>query len=232
MPTDILPIFSEEHDYSALEANTRSIEAKSKGRLFVSMGLAALAAGAGVGLAAFGLSFALEPKVITVEKPVVTEKLVLVDKPIITEKLVTVDRPVVVEKSVPAPQAQAQSPSASPPAPKVGDKSSAERFEQSEAFQSAEFHGRISSFDAGKLVFENGRYFEMSDSAGRPVGRPTTSRYNGDLAYCRHEGYFAGGREIWPCHALHKGVVENVSLVKDEARRPSNKDPLSELFNP
>jgi hypothetical protein len=214
MPTDLPRVFAEEHDYSAVDAYHSAVKAKAKARLILTMGLAALTAGAGVGAAAWGLSFLIEPKIIETEKVVVQEKVVTVDKPVITERVVTVEKPVVVEKPVALP---------SPPA------NAEEKFTQTEEFKTAQFKGRIKSIVGGEIVFDNGRKLVMADASGRPSGSPTTSKYDGDIAFCRYVGDYANGRKKWPCSVFHNGRSE--ALVFDKAGIDGKDQPFADLYN-
>jgi hypothetical protein len=230
MPTDLPKNFSVEFDYSALDAHTKSVNARSKARVIVAIGAASLAAGAGIGLGAWGISHLIEPKVVTVEKPVVQKEIERVEIPKIVEheKIVTVEKPVVIEKQVPAPQSPAAP--AIKPAPSKLDRTADQEFENSPEFQAAEFHGRIRSIEAGEIQFDNGRKLLMADGAGRLAHSPTTTKFNGDMAFCRYAGDYANGRKRWPCTVLHEGHVENLRFSGAESA-PWSSDPLAELFN-
>jgi gag-polyprotein putative aspartyl protease len=86
-----------------------------------SVALAALGIGAGVGLACFGASFLIQPKIIKVpeliEVPTVYETTKVVEKPIIVEKQVVVhDAPSMPPEAPPAPKVD-PAPKAPPPPP-------------------------------------------------------------------------------------------------------------------
>ena len=134
-------------------------------------GIALLAAGLGIGAAAFGISFLVKPKII--DRPVVTEKLVYVDKPIITERVVTVEKPVIVEKPVPTPApAPIQQPTAKP-------RTEAE-FKNQPDFKNAQYSGIIESYVGGDIIFSEGKKFNHIKGNDR-LDKPWLV---GKYAYC------------------------------------------------
>jgi len=134
-------------------------------------GIALLAAGLGIGAAAFGISFLVKPKII--DRPVVTEKLVYVDKPIITERVVTVEKPVIVEKPVPTPEpAPIQQPTAKP-------RTEAE-FKNQPDFKNAQYSGIIESYVGGDIIFSEGKKFNHIKGNDR-LDKPWLV---GKYAYC------------------------------------------------
>jgi hypothetical protein len=134
-------------------------------------GIALLAAGLGIGAAAFGISFLVKPKII--DRPVVTEKLVYVDKPIITERVVTVEKPVIVEKPVPTPEpAPIQQPTAKP-------RTEAE-FKNQPDFKNAQYSGIIESYVGGDITFSEGKKFNHIKGNDR-LDKPWLV---GKYAYC------------------------------------------------
>lgn len=219
MPTDLPRVFAEEHDYSAVEAYHHSVRVKSNARLALACGLAALAAGVGIGAGAVGLSYLLEPKIVETTRVVTETKVERVEVPKIIEheKVVTVDRPVVVEKPTVSLPPPAQSP--------------VERFTQSEEYRTAEFNGRILKFHGGVIQFDNGRDLMMANGNGSLNLNAGTTRYDGDLAYCHHDGNFANGRQRWPCKVMHNGVVEELKWAETKPAPHPADDPLNDLFN-
>lgn len=212
------------YDFSAVDSylSAHSTRAQSDKRLKTGLGL--LGAGVGIGAAAFGLSYVMRPEIITVEKPIITEKVVTVDKPVITERVVTVDKPLITEKvkEVPAPTT---------PAPQVGERATPEQFSQSVEFKTAEFNGRVLGVENGTIRFSNGRALEIMNGQGQPVGEPTTSRFNGEMAYCHRAGTFANGKERWPCNVLRNGVVLNLmEEIGRETLRKQQQQPASNPF--
>lgn len=222
MPTDIPQVFSEEHDFTPLEAHYRREDAMTKARLFIGIGLAALAAGAGVGAAAYGLSFALAPKIIETTKVVTETRVERVEVPKIVEvpRIERVEVPRIVEKVVSAPQP--------PTAPPAGTRLLPEEFESSPAYKTAEFRGKIVSIIDGQIKFDNGRVLVFADPAGRPVGAPTTREFDGELAFCRRAGRNTNGTERWPCSVLHNGIVQNLAFP--QRAESTNSNLFSDIF--
>ncbi len=245
MPTDLPQIHSIEHDFSAIRTSNASVNAKSKARVIMAIGAASLAAGAGVGLGAWGLSHLIEPKIVTAERVVVQKEIekVEIEKPIVTEKVVTVEKPVIVQAAPPPEQPKPIDPPAirapipKKPAAPVGMPSSESAFVNSPDFETAEIHGRIASHNAGVIKFSDGqeRYDAYPDGSHDP--RLSTNRHDGDFGFCRRlPGQFPNGNPRWDCRVLHGGVVENASSANDwraspvPAQRPAD-DPMSQLFN-
>ena len=134
-------------------------------------GIALLAAGLGIGAAAFGISFLVKPKII--DRPVVTEKLVYVDKPIISERVVTVEKPVIVEKPVPSvAPVPVQQPTAKP-------RTEAE-FKNLPDYKNAQYSGIIESYIGGDITFSGGRRFNHVSNSDR-LTRP---ELEGHFGYC------------------------------------------------
>lgn len=246
MPTDLPKTFSVEFDYSALDAHTKSINARSKARVILAIGVASLAAGAGVGIGAWGISHLIEPKVVTVEKPIIQKEIERVEIPKIIEreKIVTVEVPKIVEKQLQPPEQPApinpppmRAPVPKKPAAPVGAPSSEQAFVNSQEFADAEIHGRIASHNAGVIQFANGqqRFDAYPDGSHDP--RLSTNRHNGDYGFCRRlPGEFPNGNPRWDCRVLHRGVVENAYSANGWRTAPSpvqrqDVDPISQLFN-
>jgi hypothetical protein len=246
MPTTLPKTYIVEHDYSALDAHTQSVRATAKARLFLAIGAASLAAGAGVGLGAWGLSHLIEPKIVTTERVVVQKEIekIEIEKPIVTEKVVTVEVPKVIEKQVPAPEQpkQIEQPPVRTPVPKkpaapVGAPSSEQAFVNSQEFADAEIHGRIASHNNGIIQFANGQQRFDAFPNGEHDTRLTTARHNGDYGFCRRlPGEFPNGNPRWDCRVLHRGVVENAYSANGWRTSPTpvqrqDADPISSLFN-
>jgi hypothetical protein len=215
---------------SDARAKAMAVDAQSKRTL--RWGLAGAALLAGIGLAAFGASYLWPPKVQVVE----TEKVVTVEKPLIVEKQVVVEKPVekiievpkIIEKPVP------MAPPAPAPAPKVGEHSTPQQFEGSEEFRNSVFRGRVASLIGGEIKFTDGRGFQTVMSDGTPYRAISTTRYNGDLAYCSNTGVkYPDGSPRWECRVLHGGRIENPFIAQAEQQRPTQRtsdDPLEDLF--
>jgi hypothetical protein len=166
-------------------------------------GAAFLMAGAGIGLAAYGLSTILPPKI--VHDTVVTEKVVTVDRPVVTEKVVKVPEVKFVDR--PAPVAPAKL--------KVGDKTTEQDYKNSAAYQSTEIKGKIVSHVDGVIRFENGREFHDADARGNLIS-VTNKRHDGDVGMCAVTGKFPDGNTSFECTALHRGVVEKLSITGNQ----------------
>jgi hypothetical protein len=193
-------------------------------------GYAALAAGLGLGAAAFGLSYVLPPKIVETTR-VVTEtrtievpKIVEVPKVIETTKVVEAPRPVEHTKVVEAPgisEKTMQAPPAvavSPPAPvtKPGQHSTVEKFIGSDDYRNTIFRGKIVSHSNGEIRFDNGHSFFDALPDGSRDFAVNNRRHDGDYAYCAQNGSkFANGAAGFYCYALHNGVVERTSLGSD-----------------
>jgi hypothetical protein len=165
--------FSESHKATIEErlSSLRTAEKRAAADLRFKTGIAVLCIGAGIGLACWGASYVIPPKII--EKPVVTEKLVYVDKPIITERVVTVDNPVIVERPVPTPApAPIQQPTAKP-------RTEAEFKNQSD-FKNAQYSGIIESYVGGDITFSEGKKFNHIKGNDR-LDKPWLV---GKYAYC------------------------------------------------
>lgn len=232
----------EVHDFSLLEAEDKRRSKSNTARAIVSSGIAALLAGAGVGLAAFGISFVIQPKIIETTKVVTETKIerVETEKPIVTEKVVTVDRPVVTEKMVQAPAAPLQPlPAAKPqqttPPPEPGQQMSKGEFQNTAMFRdAAKCKGVLVSHIRGVMKFQNGSECYDAHEDGSRDDRLTTTRHDGDMTTCNETGRsFPNGRPEWRCYALHKGMVEDMSYNRASRVKqhdsPSD-DPFSELF--
>jgi hypothetical protein len=221
----------EEHDYSLLRSHAHS-------NTILKTGAAALLTGLGVGAAAFGISYAIQPKVIETTKVVTETKIERIEIPKIVEKEVikTVEIPKIIDRPVAAPQ-----PSPAPkPAPQVGDRTTDDDFKNSEEFQSAAFKGKIVSIRNGDITFSNGRTLSLAGGNGELLHSPTTNALNGRLAYCAQNGAFGNGRLKWPCQTLKNGVV--VSLMDElnaatasqrygqRKSTPEASNPFEELF--
>jgi hypothetical protein len=236
MPTEIPAIFSEEHDFTAVDASFKAIQARSNAKLALGVGLGILAAGVGVGAAAFGLSFLFEKEILEVPQ-IVTETKVerveipkIVEVPKIVETTRVVEKPVAVQQP-PAPVVQPA------PTPRLGDRTTDQEFQNSEEFKTAEFNGRIISVTNGLIKFSNGQSLTILDSNGVPLNSPTTNGVNGMLAYCHEGGVFANGRHRWPCLVNHNGRVKKLMDLIDRAsggevyhRNSNNSDLFTDLF--
>lgn len=129
----------------------RTAEKNALANVRLKSGLAGLCIGAGVGLACWGASLVIQPKII--EKPVVTEKLVYVDKPIVTEKVVTVEKPFIVEKIIRVPATSDQTAVAKP----ISKPQTEEQFRNQPDFKNAQYSGIIESYIGGDIVFSGGK---------------------------------------------------------------------------
>jgi hypothetical protein len=231
--TDAYAPFEIEHDFSLLQSRSRA-------DTILKSGAAALLTGIGIGAAAYGISFAIQPEIIHDTKIVTETKVqrVEIEKPIVTEKVVEVskiiDRPVAAApppQPVPAAKPQQASP---PPAP--GQRMSKGEFQNTQFFREADkCKGVLVSHVNGVMVFQNGsRCYDAYPDGGRDP-RLTTSRNDGDLVSCNETGeQFPNGKPHWRCYALHNGVIESVrdfrtaSTIQRSA--PPSDDPFSDLF--
>jgi hypothetical protein len=224
--TDADTPFDVEHDFSLLQSRSRA-------DTILKSGAATLLGGAGVGLAALGISYLVEPKIITTERVVVQKEIekVEIEKPIIKETVKVVEVPKIIDRPVAAPQ-----PSPAPkPAPQVGDRTTDDDFKNSEEFQSAAFKGKIVSIRNGDITFSNGRTLSLAGGNGELLHSPTTNALNGRLAYCAQNGAFGNGRLKWPCQTLKNGVV--VSLMDElnaatASQRYGQRNSTPEASNP
>lgn len=264
MPTDLPKAFDEEiHDFSALDAQTRAQDAKSTARKTLATGAAALMAGAGVGLAAFGLSFIVAPRIywcgdgdqICIGDSVGPHLTGPAGRDGVNGKdgkdglngeagrdgaAGRDGRDGVDGKDAPPvqqiiPPVVTTPPPATPAAPEVGDRYSPSDFQKSEAFQAAQFSGRVSGFRAGKLTFDNGHALTATFENGVEDRSITTTRYNGDFGFCSDTlTKYPNGGARWNCRVLHAGTIENPFSYRPPAPRPPVAQPdfFEELFGP
>ncbi len=212
----------EEHDFSLLHAQSARSNMRSRADLVLKSGGAALLVGAGVGLAAFGLSYLVEPKIITTERVVVQKEIEKVEIPKIVEKetVKIVEVPKVIDRPVPAAPPQ--------PLPKTD-------FKKTKMYSSAnKCKGVLVSHIRGEMKFENGTSCFDAYPDGTKDTRLTTSRNNGDDVVCNDTGnLFENGSPEWRCYALHNGKVEPVAdyrTASSNARNAPPVDPFIELF--
>ena len=168
------------NDYSAIEAMDahfadarrseieerlaplRTAEKNALANLRFKSGIALLAAGLGIGAAAFGISFIVKPKII--DRPVVSERLVYVDKPIVTERIV----------QVPA----APTPVSAPSQPPIAKPQTDQQFTQQQVYNESEYHGIIKEYnEKGDVTFSTGKKFnrtsgDVVQNRQRLIGRP------------------------------------------------------------
>jgi Inner membrane complex protein len=253
-----------EKDLSRLRAKEKEANGRADAQIIQAQaerrkktGYAALAAGLGIGAAAFGVSFLLKPKIIEttkivtetktvevpklVEVPKILETTKVVEVPKLVEHTKVVEVPKIIEKPMPAPQA--------PPAPKPGDHTTPDNFTGSEDYKNTFFKGKLISHRNGEIKFANGKVFLDMHSNGTRDQSVNNDRHNGDYAYCAQDGNrFPDGSEAYHCYALHNGVVEHLSFKSPEPmtqnnpidlfgpsphpkRQPATDDPLADLFD-
>jgi hypothetical protein len=177
------------------------------------MGLAALAAGAGVGLAFFGASFLITPKERIVYTPgperVVTKEVPGPER-VITKEVPGPER-VITPPKPPVTDQQSYPPANLPPVTKIPPsdmpKTPEEQkfFEQPE-YQSSIYHGRIvKSTDGQSISFADGKSFRPAHWDGIKVVTDEDFAFDtddliGDLAMC-----VEGDHGLWDCTAMHQG---------------------------
>lgn len=221
------------HDYSAIDdfLAVRSTRANSDRRL--KTGLGVLAGGIGVGAVLAAGSLWVRPEIIETTRVVTETKIEKVEVPKIVTETKIVEVPKLVQ--VPTPPAQ-PAPTPAPPAaaPKVGDKSNDQSFTQSDEFRAATYKGKVQSFVNGRVTFEGGKIFYVTNHDGSRNTSTTTDRFNGDNAFCSDTlQKFPTGGPIWECRVLHRGVVENLFAARNDAPKPApstDGDILEELF--
>jgi hypothetical protein len=252
---DLSPLRAREKEANG-RADAQIIQAQAERRK--KTGYAALAAGMGIGVAAFGLSFLLKPKVIEttkvvtetktvevpkiVEVPKVVETTKVVEVPKLVENTKVVEVPKIIQTPTPIPQPP------SPPAPKPGDHTTPDNFTGSEDYKNTLFRGKLVSHMNGEIKFDNGRVFFDMHSNGTRNYSINNQRHNGDFAYCAQDGNkFPDGSDAYHCYALHNGVVEHLSqrspnsdrstngildlLDPQGSKSPNSEDPLHDLFD-
>jgi hypothetical protein len=220
----------EEHDYSLLRSHARS-------NTILKTGAAALLTGLGVGAAAFGISYAIQPKVIETTKVVTETKIERIEIPKIVEKEVikTVEIPKIIDRPVAAAPPPATKPPT--PAPEPGQRMSKNEFENTSMYRDADkCKGVLVSHIKGVMTFENGSTCRDVYEDGRLDPRLTTSRNDGDLVTCNDTGKrLPNGKPMWNCYALHNGRIESVGnypTATAAQRNPAlqNNDLLDDLF--
>jgi hypothetical protein len=243
-----------ERDMSPLRAQEKEANGRAEAQVLKAQadrrqktGYAALAAGLGIGAAAFGLSFVLPPKIVEttkvvtetktvevpkiVEVPKVVETTKVVEVPKLVEHTKVIEVPKIVEKTMPAPPAPTVTPPT--PAPKLGEHSTVENFTGSEDYKNTVFRGKIVSHANGEIRFDNGQSFLDAFPDGSRDFAVNNKRHDGDYAYCAQNGSkFPNGTASFYCYALHNGVVERTSLGSDKSSSGLPSFPPTPRANP
>jgi hypothetical protein len=185
------------------------------------MGLAALAAGAAIGLACFGASFLIAPK----------KRVVFTPGP---ERVVTKEVPGperVVTKEVPGPERVVKVPEYV--TPKEHD------FVTRPEYESAEYKGRLVADADGLIRFDTGKTFfpsKLNPATGllEQDGEAmyNTTPYLGDLAYCNAipntETKTANHQGLVNCLAIHNDVVIDLSTTQKQKDASATPPPSAE----
>jgi hypothetical protein len=156
------------------------------------MGLAALAAGAGIGLAFFGASFLIAPK----------ERIVYTPGPerVVTKEVPGPERVITREAPKEVPSEPVAPPSDAPKTPEE------KKFVEQPEYKSTIYHGRIiTSVDGRAISFADGVNWWPAHWDGIKVVKDKdlafdTDELVGDLAMCVEDAH-----ELWVCTAMHEG---------------------------
>jgi hypothetical protein len=171
----------------------RVAEKRAQSELRLKTGFAFLAAGIGIGAAAFGISFLVKPKIITTEKIVIQTQVERVEIPKIVEvtKIERVEIPKIIEKPVQLPALIPQA---------LAKPKTEQQFTEQQAFKDAEYHGIIDSYLNGNITFRGGRTFYHS------IGNVLSYRPEliGKQAYCEE---FNPQEHRFHCYAWVNGKV-------------------------
>lgn len=208
-------------------------------------GIALLATGLGFGVAAFGLSFLLNPKA---DIKMIGDQIVIdgeISGPHLTgpkgetgnqgmrgDKGDRGDQGIKGDKGDRGDQGSRgdRNDQGELSSIKRGDKMTGSLFENSIPFKTAQCSGQILSHFNGVIEFSNGTKCTNRHSDGSVDKTIVNYRHNGDEGFCNKTNrQYPNGDQIWECFALHNGVVE---LITQGMTRPStNISPLDDLFN-
>jgi hypothetical protein len=199
------------------------------------MGLAALAAGAGIGLACFGASFMIAPKERIAYTPG-PERVVTRDVAgPVHETVRTVVKEVpgperVVTRDVPGPERIVKVPEYVTPKEKD--------FTERPEYRSAQYKGHLVADADGLIRFITGKAFypQKLNSAGLleidDGAMYETTPYLGDLAYCNDipgsEAKTANHTRLANCLVIHKDVVIDLNTTYKQKSAKADPPPASE----
>jgi hypothetical protein len=200
------------------KADALTIAANAKARLLG--GVALMATGAGVGLAAFGLSYLLKPQA---DIKWVGDQIALngVLGPHLTgPQGIQGVQGIKGEPGIqglPGRDGINGRDGANIAAPQIGQPMTIPEMESRSDYRSAASHGRIVSITNGRILLDTGVHFDQLDSDFK-VMNWTTDRLNGMPAYCRKRGSLnpRTNRPLYDCYTIYNGLVSDLNPISSE----------------